>query len=133
MRSAQWFGYALAKRLGFNVAYDGKSSAIGDVKDIARIKTMIKTWIKNQVLAINTHKDETRKDHAFIVPGPESASSTTDKTPRIRWHVVGPADSDVICQQCGQGDAVMKVRKAIVGAKTMPLHERCAAEFFSWR
>jgi hypothetical protein len=38
--------------------------------DKAKLKTIIKTWLKTKVLETEWKKDETRKDKEFIIPGP---------------------------------------------------------------
>jgi hypothetical protein len=43
--------------------------ADNDPKDLARIKQIVKTWIKNGVLTIEKRKDSNRKDREFVVPG----------------------------------------------------------------
>jgi hypothetical protein len=65
VQSSDWFGFALAKNLKINVQY----GADNDPADIARIKTIIKTWMKNNVLAVEEGTDEYRKKREFIIPG----------------------------------------------------------------
>jgi hypothetical protein len=64
-RSPKWFGYALADLLHTPVAY----GADNNPKDLARLNTIIKTWIKNKVLKIEPREDESRRERKFIVPG----------------------------------------------------------------
>jgi hypothetical protein len=64
-RSPEWFGYALAKRLDLAVKHGGES----DPKDLAKVKNIIQTWIKNNVLAIEKRKDKDDKDRKFIITG----------------------------------------------------------------
>jgi hypothetical protein len=66
IRSPQWFGFALADQLKINIAFGAEN----DLKDIARIKQVIKTWIKNKVLEIEERTDEARRKRRYIVPGP---------------------------------------------------------------
>jgi hypothetical protein len=72
-RSPKWFGYALAERLNIAVAY----GADNDPKDLARLNTIIKTWLKNKVLAIDERKDEQSKKRKFIVPGSKRPAVST--------------------------------------------------------
>jgi hypothetical protein len=65
-RSQKWFGYAIADHLDIPVSYRGDN----DQKDLARLNAIIKTWLKNKVLAIEERKDDQRKTREFIVPGP---------------------------------------------------------------
>ena len=73
-RSPKWFGYALAEQLHIPITYRGDN----DAKDIARLKSIIKTWLKNKALKIEIRKDDERKDREFIVAG--SFASRTDPT-----------------------------------------------------
>jgi AAA domain len=64
-RSPLWFGFALAKHLKLDVhpGCDNKR------KDVARLKAIIKTWLKTNVLAIELREDEHRKKRQHIIPG----------------------------------------------------------------
>jgi len=64
-RSPDWFGYALAERLHIRVAY----GADNDPKDLARVKAIIKTWCKNNVLKVETRTGANRHPRKYIVPG----------------------------------------------------------------
>jgi hypothetical protein len=64
-RSPNWFGYALADLLRIPISYGADNSP----NDIARINTIIKTWIKNKVLKIEERDDDKRRPRKFIVPG----------------------------------------------------------------
>jgi hypothetical protein len=68
-RSPEWFGNALAGLLGINVSADG---AI-DKKARVRVKQIITTWLKNNVLRIEKRKDAGRKDREYILPGTNGA------------------------------------------------------------
>jgi hypothetical protein len=72
-RSPGWFGYALADVLHMPVAYGADNST----KDLARLNTIIKTWIKNKALKVVTRTDEKRMERKFIVPGATSAQART--------------------------------------------------------
>jgi hypothetical protein len=78
-RSPKWFGYALADLLHTPVAY----GADNNPKDLARLNTIIKTWIKNKVLKIEPREDESRRERKFIVPGIAAphAKPTPDGSP----------------------------------------------------
>ena len=65
-QSPQWFGYAIAKRLNINV----RCGVDNAPEDLARLKTIIKTWLKNDVLAVDIREDEKRKKRKYIIPGP---------------------------------------------------------------
>jgi hypothetical protein len=67
-RARDWVGYAIATVLGINIAYGAEN----DLKDIARIKQVLATWLKNKVLATENRKDDKRRDRDFVVPGPWS-------------------------------------------------------------
>jgi hypothetical protein len=74
-RSPEWFGYALAPLLNLDVRQGEKN----DRKAIAKLKNIIKKWIKNGVLEIDERQDEkTRKNRKFIVRGTRQASEGTD-------------------------------------------------------
>jgi len=65
-RAADWFGYALAKQLKIDIAHGGNNNP----GDIAKIKTMLKTWVKNGALHVDEQTDPvTRKTRKFIRPG----------------------------------------------------------------
>ena len=64
-RSSDWFGYPLAAHLKIDVK-PGRDNA---PEDLARLKAIIKIWLKNNVLAIEEREDEHRKKRQFIVPG----------------------------------------------------------------
>jgi hypothetical protein len=64
-RSVDWFGYILAEHLHIPVSYGAEN----DPKDVARLKTIIKTWIKNDALRIEKRKDSGRKERDYIIPG----------------------------------------------------------------
>ena len=76
-RSPKWIGYALADALHLPVSYGGDN----DPKDIARTRTIIKTWIKNKVLEIDKRKDNEGKDREFIVPGSLKPETTSPSWP----------------------------------------------------
>ena len=65
-RSPEWVGYMIAQVLHVNVV----PGADNDLKDLARIRRVIKTWIKNGVLKIESREDENRRKREFVVPGP---------------------------------------------------------------
>jgi hypothetical protein len=73
-RSPDWIGYAVAKTLNINVV----PGADNKREDLARIKQILKTWIKNKVLKTETRTDENRQKRAFVLPGPWSDSETSD-------------------------------------------------------
>jgi RecA-family ATPase len=65
-QAKNWFGYALGEPFGL----DPRNNS----EDKAKLKTIIKTWLKNKVLATEWRKDEKRKDKEFIIPGPADMS-----------------------------------------------------------
>jgi hypothetical protein len=69
-RSPEWFGYALADSLNIPVSY----GADNDGKDVARLKSIIKTWLQNKILKIESRVDETRHKRKFIVAGTFASS-----------------------------------------------------------
>jgi hypothetical protein len=72
-RSPDWFGYALAKQLGIKASHGNSNSP----KDLAKLKSIIKTWKENNVLQVERRDDEKRKERAFIVPGSAAAAVRT--------------------------------------------------------
>jgi hypothetical protein len=64
-RSADWFGYAVANVLNIKIAHAADNNA----KDLAKIKQVIKTWIKNKVLATEKRQDEHRRERDFVIAG----------------------------------------------------------------
>jgi hypothetical protein len=61
-QAKEWFGFVLGKHLGLDPN--------DNPADKAKLKAIIKTWRKNNVLATEWRKDEKRKDREFIIPGP---------------------------------------------------------------
>jgi hypothetical protein len=68
-RSAQWFGYALAARLGIKVTCGPDGKPAGTKTDIAKVKHLITTWTKRGALAVDPREDGARRPRNFIVPG----------------------------------------------------------------
>jgi hypothetical protein len=64
-RSGDWIGYAIAGVLKINVSHGADNKR----EDLARIKQIIKTWIKHGVLATEKRQDNNRKERNFVVPG----------------------------------------------------------------
>jgi len=64
-QSPLWFGFALAKHLKINVQHGGDNAPA----ELARLKTIIKTWLKNDILAIEEREDGSRKKRKYIIPG----------------------------------------------------------------
>jgi RecA-family ATPase len=64
-QSPLWFGYALAEHLNINVRYGRTNKK----EDLARIKAIIKKWLKNNVLDTEFREDEKRKKRQYIIPG----------------------------------------------------------------
>jgi hypothetical protein len=60
-QAKNWFGYTLGERLNLDPRRDDA--------DKAKLKAMIKTWLKNKVLDIDEREDERRRKREFIVPG----------------------------------------------------------------
>jgi hypothetical protein len=61
VRSSNWFGYVLGKRLGL----DPRNKPA----DKAKLNGMIKMWIKNKVLKTEDRNDEKGNSRPFIIPG----------------------------------------------------------------
>ena len=72
-RSPKWFGYALAESLNIAVAHGADNCP----KDLARLNAIIKTWLRNKVLAIEERKDANSKKRSFIVPGTKCPPNTS--------------------------------------------------------
>ncbi len=64
-RSPKWFGYALAKQFNLKVSHAGDT----EPKDLARVQSIMKTWLNNKVLEIEERKDDEHKNRSFIIPG----------------------------------------------------------------
>jgi hypothetical protein len=64
-RADNWIGYAIADILKIKVA----PGAENNPKDLARIKQILRIWLKNKVLTTEKRKDENRHDRTFVVPG----------------------------------------------------------------
>ncbi len=63
-QSPDWFGYPLAEHLRMSV----RPHAQNDKKDIAKLNAIIKTWLRNNVLAIEKREGTDRRKRDFIVP-----------------------------------------------------------------
>src|SRR5262249_24456795 len=72
-RSPEWFGYVIADVLNIDVAH----GADNNPKDVARIKQILQTWVRNKVLKTEKRKDEARHERTFIVPGPWQPETIT--------------------------------------------------------
>jgi hypothetical protein len=59
-QSPKWIGHLLAERLHLKV---------GDPKDKATVKTIIKKWIETGVLAVESRKDEKGMERKFVTVG----------------------------------------------------------------
>jgi AAA domain len=59
-RSPNWVGYALMEHLGFDKDNRG---------DRGRTSAILKMWFENGALAVETRKDEARRDKEFVIPG----------------------------------------------------------------
>jgi hypothetical protein len=78
IRSPQWFGFALADLLRIPVAH----GADNEPKDLAKLNSIIKTWIKTKVIKVEQREDAKSKERKFIVPGSASpAKPKPDSTP----------------------------------------------------
>jgi hypothetical protein len=64
-RSPDWIGYMIAEQLHMNVRHGAENNPA----DIARIKEILRAWIKKGVLATEDRKDKDHKDRQFVVPG----------------------------------------------------------------
>jgi hypothetical protein len=73
-QSSDWVGYLVAEILKIDVTHGGQN----DPKDIARIKEILRTWFKNNVLATEKRPDKNRHERDFVIPGlwrPEAEKS----------------------------------------------------------
>jgi hypothetical protein len=66
-RSPQWFGFALAERLHMDTG-DGDEPKLS-VGDKGIINAVLRTWIKNGVLATEDRTGDDRHEHTFFVVG----------------------------------------------------------------
>jgi hypothetical protein len=69
-RSPEWIGLAVAKHLDLDPEADRK-----------KINILLRTWIANGVLAVETRKDDARHERQYVVPGPWE----DDETPSSQW------------------------------------------------
>jgi hypothetical protein len=67
-QAKDWFGYAVADVLKIEIAHRAKN----DPKDVTRVKEILKTWLKNKVLATEKRLDGGRHERDYIIPGPWS-------------------------------------------------------------
>ncbi len=65
-RSPEWFGYAIAPHLKIDVSCGSDN----DPNAIAKVKSIIQTWRKNNVLATEKRKDSKGKLRQFFIAGP---------------------------------------------------------------
>jgi hypothetical protein len=65
MRSPKWIGYTLARHFELKIAHKGNNAP----KDLERLKTIIKTWLSNDVLRIEERKDDEGKTREFMAAG----------------------------------------------------------------
>jgi hypothetical protein len=71
-RSPKWIGYAIADHLQVAVSYQGDN----DPKDMARLNSIVKTWLKNKVLDTEERKDTDGKDRKFVIAGSFKPAAT---------------------------------------------------------
>jgi hypothetical protein len=64
VRSEDWIGYPLAERLNIKVKFRGDNAKA----DIARLKAILKKWLANNVFALETREDKSRRKREFVVP-----------------------------------------------------------------
>ena len=57
-RSPDWIGRAIAEVLDLDTE-----------EDKGRVKAILKAWLNKGVLRVSKHKDETRRERSFVVPG----------------------------------------------------------------
>jgi hypothetical protein len=80
-QSPDWLGWWMAENLpdlNIKARYSDKPR---NKADIARLNSILKTWEKNEVLRIETRKDETRRERRFYVVGePVKVEVTTIDT-----------------------------------------------------
>jgi len=69
----------VAEVIGINIVHGAEN----DPKDVARIKQIIKTWVKNKALKIVGREDEHRHEKQFVVPGPWSDDAEADPDPEV--------------------------------------------------
>src|SRR5262249_7417622 len=62
-RASDWVGYMVAEVLGINVVHGADNKR----EDIARIKQILKTWIKHGVLTTEKRRDSNRKERDFVI------------------------------------------------------------------
>ena len=67
-QSPDWYGWRLAEELNIRIAYGADNAE----RDLVKVKTIIKTWLKNKLLKVEERKDDKSKTRKYIVPGPNS-------------------------------------------------------------
>jgi hypothetical protein len=65
MRSPEWFGWAVAKTIGVDIAHGREN----DPQKVVKIKNILKKWKANGVIKVERREDEWHKPRGYIVAG----------------------------------------------------------------
>jgi hypothetical protein len=65
-QAKEWFGYEVAKVLGIDLTRHNRSDKR---EGLAKVKQVIKRWLKNKVLDIEEREDSSRRMRSYIIPG----------------------------------------------------------------
>ncbi|WP_316228637.1 AAA family ATPase [Bradyrhizobium sp. SZCCHNR1045] len=76
-QSKQWLGWWMAENLPHLNIKTRHSDRPRDKAEVTRLNSILKTWLKNQALDIETRQDEHRKPRDFFVVGKAAEASTT--------------------------------------------------------
>jgi hypothetical protein len=75
-QSKQWLGWWMAENLHHLNITTRHSDRPRDKAEVARLNSILKTWLKNGALAIETRQDEHRKSRDFFAIGKSELSDT---------------------------------------------------------
>jgi hypothetical protein len=79
-RSAEWVGYALARRLKLDIGTVGQRD-VNQKGDRLRVNAILKTWFEKGALAKETRPDEkSRKEFEYVIPGPWDEAAQDEET-----------------------------------------------------
>lgn len=90
-QSRQWLGWWMAENLPHLNIKTRHSDKPRDKAEVTRLNSILKTWLKNQALDIETRQDEHRKPRDFFVVGKAAEAPSPSPTPE--------ADDDQIILQ----------------------------------
>jgi AAA domain len=83
-QSPHWLGWWMAENLPLLNIKTRHSDRPRNKAEVARLNSILKTWLKNNALEIETRPDDKRKPRDFFIAGTAAETS----------HAIRPADSD---------------------------------------